>query len=68
MKKEIILIIGIILILIAGLFYWFQIRPSQIRKTCHKEAIELASLEEGFDDATAYYDTWFEVCLNREGL
>jgi hypothetical protein len=36
MKKALLLILGIISIYL--LFYWFQIRPSEIRKKCEYDA------------------------------
>ena len=62
------MLIGIGLILLAGWFYWFQVIPSSIKKSCHQEAITQASLEENFDSATERYDALLELCLNRKGL
>ena len=43
MNKKIIIISSILIILIlAGAFYWFQWRPTQIRKNCYAEAKEKA--------------------------
>lgn len=36
--------IGIALLVIAGWFYWFQWRPSEIRKYCHLDAV-IAAME-----------------------
>lgn len=38
MKKEILILIIIGVILISGIFYWFQIRPSLARKECFRIA------------------------------
>lgn len=40
MKKPVIILIALSLILGIGLFYWFQWRPSEIRKECGKQTIE----------------------------
>ncbi len=39
-KKLIILIVSILLIA----FFWFEIRPAEIIKSCHKEALERSVL------------------------
>jgi len=66
------LIITITLIILGGLFYWFQYRPSEIRKKCASVAQEESKPSGGFDIITntrlekankAYSD-----CLAKEGL
>ena len=47
MKGKIILIV-IVVALLGGIFYWFQWRPTQIRKTCIK-TIEASKNEKGND-------------------
>jgi len=37
-------IIILILLLVAGWFYWFQLRPAKIRQRCSQEALEKAQL------------------------
>jgi len=51
MKFKIILII-IILAILGGAFYWFQWRPSQIRKECSRDNIGVL----------------YENCLHEHGL
>ena len=68
MKKEHKVLIGVGLILLAGLFYWLQVRPSSIKKSCHRESINQASLENSFESATERYNALYERCLNRNGL
>jgi len=55
MKKEHKILIGIGLLLIAGWFYWFQIRPASIRMECSR----------GFGSAGGRA---YETCLHRKGL
>lgn len=41
MNKKTIIILSILIILIStGIFYWFQWRPTQIRKNCYNLAIK----------------------------
>lgn len=42
------LIILILLSFIGGAFYWYELRPSEIRKNCFKEAQEVVDKEEAF--------------------
>lgn len=57
----------IILVIIAGYFYWFQIRPAQIRKECHDYAYGTPNLGDTNEwvTATKYY---YDACLSRKGL
>jgi preprotein translocase subunit YajC len=32
------IIVGTIIVIISGLFYWYEWRPSEVRQNCHKEA------------------------------
>jgi len=32
------IIIGTIIVIISGLFYWYEWRPSEVRKNCYREA------------------------------
>ena len=42
MKKGYWFIIVIVLLLVAGYFYWFQWRPRETRKDCNKSAEEIS--------------------------
>ena len=33
-NKNFLVVLSLVLIMLCGLFYWFQIRPAQIRKEC----------------------------------
>ena len=58
--KNIIMILGIIFV--AGfLFYWFQIRPSNIKKNCLKE-------ENIINLGSSYAQGRYKTCLARYGL
>ncbi len=56
-KNKIILVIILVGI---GLFYWFQWRPAEIRKSCAEEykAISIQN----------YYWDFYEQCLKQHGL
>ena len=71
----------IVLLILAGAFYWFQWNPSQIRKECTAEARN--KLNESIDDKLFniglyelgpieeldnYYDLAFKICIAEKGL
>lgn len=57
----------IIAILIIGIFYWFWVRPAQIRSECYKYAYGTPNLGNTNEwvNATEYY---YNACLHRNGL
>lgn len=77
MKKETIIMITIstivVLLISAGLFYWFALRPSQIKQACSKQA--KSGHDEWYwnnygnkgDDAKEY-DNNYKNCLRDKGL
>lgn len=54
----------ICLIFIAGWFYWFQWRPTQIRKECLNEVKEKAKDKTTLDEGNYLYG----ICLISRGL
>ena len=56
--KYIIILISIILL---GIFYWFQLRPTQIRKECSKNLIGFSSIEQNGEKN-------YNRCLREKGL
>jgi hypothetical protein len=52
----------VILLVIAGLFYWYEIRPAQIRKDCYQWAIKLSNYD--FSNELMMQ----ESCWHRYGL
>jgi len=72
-NKNTIIITTIILVLIMGIFYWFELRPSNIKKGCAIWAIDKAINQYGnYGDSKKYqpavYDDYFERCLREKGL
>ncbi|MDO8610646.1 MAG: hypothetical protein Q7R95_08935 [bacterium] len=76
-------IIIIVLIILAVAFYWYGIRPAQIRKNCHKKVWDDPSLvlttnfernQLGGDmnkinkAEREKADYWYKDCLNENGL
>lgn len=47
-------------------FWWFQVRPRDIRSQCTKDTI--AKMREINNPTINQYDKWFEICLNKHGF
>ena len=62
------LIVIIIITILVGLFYWFQLRPSLIVKSCNKEAVKKASEIQNGNEAIEIYDARYKSCLRSKGL
>lgn len=60
----------LVILVIGGLFYWFQYRPSEIRKDCYKEVEDMAGEVTTLMRGTGKtgYDKIFTSCLNRNGI
>jgi hypothetical protein len=61
----------IIVLFIGGSFYWFQWRPSIIRKDCYDTAREEAIKKLDREDKKFNgddYDTYYKWCLEKNGL
>lgn len=71
MKKKLIIIISILVLIGAGLFYWFQVRPAMIYSECNWEALEKAKRNSGYSEE-AYnpdiYEHFFKKCLRNKGI
>lgn len=70
MTKSKFFLIVLLLLFVVGGFYWFQLRPSQIRSYCHKRIVDLAGEVEKLtsERAIAGYKALFDRCLNEHGL
>ncbi|HBL51664.1 MAG: hypothetical protein A3D24_02260 [Candidatus Blackburnbacteria bacterium RIFCSPHIGHO2_02_FULL_39_13] len=62
MKKKILITSPLFLLLIF-LFYWFQIRPAEIRSYCDWETKSKSSWR-----VTKNYDANYNSCLHEKGL
>ncbi len=62
--KWIYISIGIVLIL--GGFYWFQLRPVEMKKECHKDTVEFLKKQHSVTKRS--YDEIYELCLNSKGF
>lgn len=59
-----------------GLFYWYEIRPLQIRKHCYEAAVEAAigeyNRDTGEDQDQLFYpedkDKYYKQCLSVNGM
>jgi len=55
----------LILSILVGLFYWYEVRPSRARAECDLVAREKANAT---SSPTKYYDTFYEACLHSKGM
>ncbi len=71
-KKEIIITILAGLLIFGGLFYWYEVRPSQIRTRCTIESTPSRSFSDRIRGYTekelAVVAREYEICLGRNGL
>lgn len=67
-------LIGVVILILIALFYWFQIRPSQIRSSCafgaqgtikylseHNPRVNVSYFENK-------YNEYYQICLHQKGL
>ncbi len=62
---------GVLVVVVIGGFYWFQIRPTQIKKECSTTVSEKLAKIEGPRDIKEWqdmYDLSYEKCLNSRGI
>jgi len=59
--------IGIVL-LIVGWFYWFQWRPSAIRKVCMQATYNTLRDKYDIGYQSGIYNNYYEYCLKRKGI
>ena len=68
-----ILVVTIVLSLITGWFYWFQWRPSEIRKECAKVSEDkINNLTDDSQNRAIYteklFNSLFQACAQEHGL
>lgn len=63
-----ILAIFLFVALVAGWFYWFQWRPTEIRRNCAKDVALMVSPNRDTAELQNKYDLFYETCLNQRGL
>ncbi|MCR4305754.1 MAG: hypothetical protein NUV73_01580 [Candidatus Daviesbacteria bacterium] len=63
MSNKMVLLSSVLLLFIAFLFFWFQIRPASAKSSCHDQIIETPG------EVTAKtYDVLFKACLHSKGF
>lgn len=62
-----IVIVILIIAIISIVFYWRELRPSEIRKQCNKEATE-KNPTALFQKMGMDYSSLYGKCLNKNGL
>jgi len=49
-----------------GLFYWYEWRPSEVKKACNLEALKSAN--EASSEKKRVYDFSYDICLKKNGI
>ena len=58
-------LILIALLLLVAAFYWYEWRPSQIKKECHEGAlVDVVAVGGSKED----YESFYKACLRSKGL
>ncbi|MEK7482281.1 MAG: hypothetical protein AAB620_00610 [Patescibacteria group bacterium] len=60
--KTILIAILAIFVIIAGAFYWYEYRPTEIRKSCERSA----RITESWGDVS--YEVAYRGCLRYKGI
>lgn len=71
MSKKIISILVVIILMSGFLFYWYEYRPTAIRKNCNKLAIQEAQHRynpEGRYYFPEDYEHYYKECLRSKGI
>lgn len=72
-KKTIVISLTLLVLILAGIFYWFEWRPSQIRKNCYDSAIKnpfnnLKTFNDTESERRSELNFIYQNCLRMEGL
>lgn len=60
---------ALMIILIIGLwFYWFQWRPTEIRKECINKLTEIVKENKLSGVTASNVDSFFKICIRKKGL
>jgi len=71
MNKQNVFFILTTIIVLSIFFYWFQIRPAQIRSKCSKttgEGVESEYKKTGIYISTSLAESRYNFCLHSSGL
>jgi len=69
MKNKILIGLGII-VLLSFIFYWYELRPTNIKKGCAKWSLDKAIKLNNFDGKYQPddYNSYYSRCLKEKGL
>jgi len=62
-SKTLVVMLAIILVTVGVTFYWFQIRPVQVKASCDKRI-----RSESGGKITIGYETKYNTCLHEKGI
>lgn len=67
-KPNTIIVITVGVVFFCAIFYWYEWRPSEIRKECNQIALSKQTENLTLLGKQAHYDYDFKACLNEKGL
>ena len=67
MKKEVLLIVSVVLVIFGMLFYWFAYRQTEIKKECSQKIINAVSNSEN-KDVQVNFEKLYDLCVKSKGL
>lgn len=73
-KSSIVILTLLVLLVLGGAFYWFEYRPSQIRKDCARRAEDILkseqrSVPENAAIGLGEYERYvYERCIHLQGI
>lgn len=71
MSEKVTQIVVIAIVVLALAFYWYEWKPSQIKKGCYRQAnshMEVVGIDYIGGDPAKTYDYFYEKCLNERGF
>jgi uncharacterized protein YxeA len=69
-KKTIFIGLILLILILVGVFYWYEWRPSQIRKNCYNSAVEnpIRNPNATESERRSELNFIYQNCLKMEGL
>lgn len=66
LKNPLVIQGAVILLILSGAFYWFEWRPTEIKKGCYEDAIGTAKSADG--STREVYEFFYKACIQKNGL
>ena len=69
-EYKLIIILTLVLVILGVVFYWYEYRPSQIKKLCSEKVINTMKEQKGIsiNEGSTAYNFLYNNCLHSYGL